>query len=789
MFEWDIVCVVSDRWQKEIFKRYMEVPIEAVENEKNIETEINSELAQGLIWKLMTPLVFLIASLIIYSALQCYPVTVAFLLSFMLAILAYRWPDIALVLTLGFTAVAFSYQIDASLTVLGITLSIALTLPFIIRNFSGAIQCCLVGVTAGVLMLTPYYLFSLPLIAGVALFRDKAEAVSRGVAVVMFVVLYFPLLFLQQAATQISALPLFMRIEYLQQPRLEQLSFESVKTALQSHPASTAGETLSFSEYFVQEWCGIALVLILLLAIVATPALFKRLARRAESTEVFNKIRPLLLVLSIEVVFLVSLLIFKSTLGYITGFDGLGDIASLTGICLLVGCIGSGIEIWMYRRGCKSDLESELSAILVEIGDLMDSNRAFVKQVSEICQSIDLRDEKLALSEYEEKISLSKENMERPRFRQLNVARNELFYIRLKLQSMQQRIESKLSDYLNRSRNDLEDAVEGSRDLGLIIPRESIDHLLLSKEQGYETTIAAQGQINDTIKELAHQLVAAGDVVATAIKTEFDHQFSLPTVDISHGFLEQGRFEEAVRTILEDLRVNDGRLEGSIVELGNQVAAVAGRFQEILDRKILSMAELIGESESLSKCYNIAHEFKAIAESIKDSGTLADLISIDLASQKIAEQSMIIVVELKNEINDIKEDNDNRCPARYSWESSNPAARKVQEFLDTTDFASSELTISDRLKIAEQAINIIEKQTEIVEKYSRTNEFFMNYPVMEHIIEEKLKTNKGIDSTELPTDPGYGLEYLMMYTAQNFNEITLDPRTGAFKRKLRRRTS
>ena len=67
-----------------------------------------------------------------------------------------------------------------------------------------------------------------------------------------------------------------------------------------------------------------------------------------------------------------------------------------------------------------------------------------------------------------------------------------------------------------------------------------------------------------TFHELAHKLVSAGDMLASTIKDEIDPEFSLATIDIGHGFLGQRRYEEAARTILEDLQIIDSRIESPI---------------------------------------------------------------------------------------------------------------------------------------------------------------------------------------------------------------------------------
>ena len=70
-----------------------------------------------------------------------------------------------------------------------------------------------------------------------------------------------------------------------------------------------------------------------------------------------------------------------------------------------------------------------------------------------------------------------------------------------------------------------------------------------------------------------------------------------------------------------------------------------------------------------------------------------------------------------------------------------------------------------------------------------TSELLINYPNIEYILQESLRTNMVVGSSDLPVKPKYALEYLKMYAAKNSAEVTFDPKSGTLQHNSGKKTS
>jgi hypothetical protein len=303
----------------------------------------------------------------------------------------------------------------------------------------------------------------------------------------------------------------------------------------------------------------------------------------------------------------------------------------------------------------------------------------------------------------------------------------------------------------------------------------------VSAYHDYSQALLEQQKLNGAFQNLASKLVSTGDMVASTINEEIDPEFSLTTIDISHGFLDQGRYEDAARTITEDLQIIDGRIEGSIIELGNNVVTMTKRFKEVLTSRLTPVFESIGDLDSLARYQNTATELDAIADLVHDSRTLADIITIVEQSRRLSNLATNTVKELRRSINIIEADNDRKSPGKYNWGRNSHAMSEIQQLLSTIDQPTTERTISSRFEIIDKSLQAIEQQSRTLQQYSQANEFLINYPNIEYIVQDKLSTSAVVASSELPVKPKYAVEYLKMYAAANSSVVTFDSKSGSLK--------
>ncbi|MEE8471072.1 MAG: hypothetical protein V3S51_07065 [Dehalococcoidia bacterium] len=755
------------------------------------QVKTSEDAFRTLLVKVATATAFLVSSLIVFYLLPFYPSPMALFLAIVVTIIAYRWSAVALLIMLLFAAPAYSYQLGGVLWALGTLAAIALALPFCVSNLPGAALGSAVGAAAGVLMLTPYFLFSLPLLAVTAMLRLRGSAIGAPWGIFMYLTFYLPFLFLvQPTAAEGETIPLFLSVDYPSQEALSHINLDSLKTAFQGNLNSGISGFPGASAYFVERWGGIALILSMLVAFVGIPAILNPPGRIRENRVILRGLSLLLLMLAIELVFLVPLQLLGKPLGYHTGLDGWSNVASLTGLMVAVGSVGFAAETWLCRRNLKVKLGSDLAMLSEGLRDLLENTRKLLDQVASACHDRDLVDEKATIVQCEEKVALTLESVRALGLPRLELSWNEFSNMRPQLSNLQLQLETKLLSHLEDSRRTYKTMVGGAIALGIAIDQDLLQAQMPSPEElDFDDAVAEQQILNSAFEELAGKLVEAGDILADTVKEEFDPEFSLATIDISHGFLDQGRYEDAARTILEDLQIIDGRIEASIVELAGKVTAMANNFKDVVTSRLVPAFESTGDSDSLAKCYHTADELEAVAKSVHNSGALADLIGIVDQSRRLADLATKTVDELKHKISSIEGDNDRRCPPRYNWGRNSHTDGDVQQLLDSTITTSYRLTLSSRFSVIERAVQAVEHQARITKHYSQVNELLINYPNVQQTIEVKMRASEVVDISELPVRPKYAVEYLKMYAAENHDDVAFDPKSGTLRFKTGKGTS
>jgi hypothetical protein len=447
-----------------------------------------------------------------------------------------------------------------------------------------------------------------------------------------------------------------------------------------------------------------------------------------------------------------------------------------------VGFIAFIAETWLSRRNLKVEFRNELAILSLELYDLLDSIKLRLHQIASACRNCDLSTEKATITQYEEKVALTLESVGALGLSQLEHSYNEFCTMQTQIPNDQQQLENKLYTHLEESKLAYHSVVEQAKSLGISSIEEIIQTLQPSPSQNdFEYSLWEQQKVNDAFHELASILVSTGDTVAQTINDEIDPEFSLTTIDISHGFLDQGRFADAARTISEDLQIIDGRIENSIIELAKRVISLTNDFKHVMTARLIPVLESIGDKESTSEYVATVAELDAIARAVHNSRTLADIISIVEQSRKLDELATMSVKELDQRIKHAEEDNDRRCPTKYNWGKISHTTSEIKQLLSSIKHTSSEPSISSRFNLIEKAIQAMEQQVKTIKQYSLINEFLINYPNIEYIVQEKLKSEPAVNISDLPVKYKYAHEYLKMYAVMNHKAVTFDAKTGVLK--------
>jgi hypothetical protein len=629
-------------------------------------------------------------------------------------------------------------------------------------------------------MLTPYFYLSLPLLVGSTVIRLRGSTVGGGWAFFMFLALYIPFLAVGHSSAT-DTIPLFTQVDYAERPVLTGLDVDSLRAAFDSQVHSSFSGFSSLSAYFVRGWGGVALILTLLMATVVVPALVNTASQLRLGGPTARALTPLVLLMAALVVFLLPLQMLADPLGYHTGTATFSDIARLAGIMFGLGVLAFMAESWIHGRNLKVDLRTELAILALVLYDLLDAAKQRLVEIAAVWQYSDLATERATISQYEEKVALALESSSAMGIGRLEVGYSEFRTMQAEIPRLQGQLERRLRDHLDESRRAYRTTVQQALALGIPTIEDVIESPTTLEADDPDQPLREQDQLNAAFQSLAEELVSTGDMVASTIKSEIDPEFSLTTIEISHGFLDQGRYPEAARTITEDLQIIDGRIEGSIVDLANKVVAATASFREVLTARLLPVLESVGDSGSVATCTATIRDLDTIADGVRDSRTLADIIGIVEHSRKLTALATDTVRRLADKTKNLETDNDRRCPPKYNWGKNNHTATELRQLLDSIAGAESESTISGRFAIIDSSVRAVEQQAATVKHYGQVNEFLINYPNIEYIVREKLSTSPAVASSDLPVQPKYALEYLRIYATAHQGDVLLDAKTGILK--------
>ncbi|UCG83574.1 MAG: hypothetical protein JSW38_01785, partial [Dehalococcoidia bacterium] len=433
-------------------------------------------------------------------------------------------------------------------------------------------------------MVTPYFYLALPLLASSTILRFKGSTIGGGWALFMFLAFFIPFLSITDLPSgPVETFPLFQTVDYAKQPVLNNLNLSTLQAAFENQINNSFSGFVHFPEYFYRGFGGVALVLTMFMSAVVTPALVNTVRQFRVGSTAIRALSPLILLLAVELVFLVPLRLLSDPLGYTTGFASLNNVGILTGTMVAIGISAGLIEIWLHQRNLKIDHKSDLSILSLELYELLDSASQRLSQVAAVCHNCDLSTEKTLISQYEEKIALTLESMSISGLSKLELSHEDFYSMQSDLPRIEMDLTRKLIEHLEDSKRVYKAITEQALILGIPAIEDIIQAPpTVSAHYDYSHALLEQQKLNSAFQNLASKLVSTGDMVANTINEEIDPEFSLTTIDISHGFLDQGRYEDAARTITEDLQIIDGRIEGSIIELGHSVVTMTKRFKDVL---------------------------------------------------------------------------------------------------------------------------------------------------------------------------------------------------------------
>ncbi|MDY6911658.1 MAG: hypothetical protein SVM79_04795, partial [Chloroflexota bacterium] len=124
--------------------------------------------------------------------------------------------------------------------------------------------------------------------------------------------------------------------------------------------------------------------------------------------------------------------------------------------------------------------------------------------------------------------------------------------------------------------------------------------------------------------------------------------------------------------------------------------------------------------------------------------------------------------------NELADEIDSKVPSGYTW----GALPRGEDMMGRQSENDGKASLSISMTAIELAIQNIELEAEIIKQYMTVREFVINYPNIEYLLEEQLRTKKLARVEEVPVKPNYAMRYLQLYAKKNYQQVSFDPRSG-----------
>lgn len=737
--------------------------------------------------KLLSSVIVLIASCMLLLSVPFFPATVSILGAVGLAALAFKAPSLAIGTMLLASLPGYVYQLGLPVSVfVGMAVFCFILFPF--GNSPGSAMGMAAGAIAAMLMLTPFYFFSLPVLIGVTLFRARGQKVGSTGSLLVFLLLFLPLLTANLSISSYQAsLPLFEQVNYQMKEPLSAVEVGNMVSVLVKEAGTnsviaknlTAYLPVGYTEYGSRL---LAIILVSLLAVSTSIAfgglsLFNWLLKREIGTRYLPLIAPVASLLAASVAFLLLLDTLKTSFGYYVGLDASGMAGMVLGTAL-VGGIGSASELWLRHRDLVIRLKEELTELLPSTTQKNDDLKARLEATRAQCSKLDLDSEQALVDKCNQELSFvsSLEYMDVTTLqRKLKLFED----IEDQLHKAAQESMRKLARYYMEGRLRYNDYIRQSNEFGFAagetIPDKPMDEVASS---GYKAVLKEQENLNGKLSRLAQLLMERCDSIFRIVVTEIDSTVMTGGVEISRNYLYQGKSEDAVETMLMVLVAVERNMQVPTTNFSNQISAASSGLKTVLSDTMLPMLDVMGDEQGISHLNSIISQLDGSYSASTDEKTFARLSRVVDQGKRLAELSHLAISWVATKIAELEKEIEGRVPKGYNWGKEPNALLETEDLISQLEGRSGKQDLETRVAAIEKTKKAVKSKALIINQYASTLEFLINYINIEYLLDRILQEKNHAQDNDLPVRSTFALRYLKLYSEKHYSEVILDQNTN-----------
>lgn len=754
--------------------------------ENKIDFEKQEEQVRSILLRILIGVFVAFASGLFSLVIPFYPTSFAVILAIVLGVLAYRAPALSLGLMFLLNLPGYLYQGGFNPGIVVIVGLIFLASTIACMGRQGACLVIAAGVIAATLMFTPVYFLSIPLLVCVILFRARGVATGSPAAILVFLAIYNPFLVSDlQLKAPTDIVPLFQMIEFTPKEPIFTIEFghmlSRLKEAAGSNPDVYKYLTIYWPFTSVGRALGIVLYLITAFSISAAFVTLSAL-RWLESRDIGSRylpwIAPSLSLLIADAAFLLPLSSLTASFTYTTTLDS-SHAAFFVLATVGIGVAGSTIEFWLRTRDVSLGMRQNLNFLIPTIKSRREELQDRITSIHILAPQIDFHSEDKLLAVCDQELGYVEGRVGIIPTVDLQDKIKFFTEAQQNLQKSNGEIERKLLQGYDESRERYDTAIGRVRDLGLV--GVDIFHGLTIAELGplgFERTMGEVARLNEAFDKLGQYLVDVAKESSLLIGSEVDREFKLVGLEIAQNYLDTHHSQEAVDSILAAFVSMREVLSKAASDISQGLAALERTWSTAIKKEAIPTIRMIGDRKLLNSLLGLEPGVARLTASGNDKRSFAELVQLVKIIKELNDAIAYVNAQLLERIKEQEKVIESKVPTGFDWGKNELVLLRLSE---AGQRVPKEPSLGASLINVELALKSIGEATNLTKQYLFENEFLVNYPGIESLINLKLEKQATASMKELPVKEKYAGRYLGLYARNHYDRVSFDTHLGILK--------
>jgi hypothetical protein len=712
-----------------------------------------------------------------------------------LGALAFKIPTLALALMMLLAIPGYAYQLANALpagvhvpVAVVAAMAVALVVIAVVAGELGETLGIAVGAIAAVLMLTPLEPLALPAIIGTVLFRTRHNRVRTALAIITFVVLYYPLLAIGGVGVPAGSVPILQSVSLHASPPVPVLSLHEISSKLGRIAAASARGASPYLNSLTQYWplspdkrllpAGVVFAMLAGAAIAAAAAilfLFRWLRRR----EVIG-IRvwygaPFACILCGLFVFGSLSRLLARPLDYASTMSPL--FAVIGGV--LAGGCGSGVAVWLRGRDVTLDFRQRLAerAAAVRAGTDLLKNRT--EETKAQCRRIDTNGDDALRQMCEQELAFTEQAVVDMSLADLEQKAAVFGELQGKLEYAVHESNARLYKYYDEDWQTYNHCLTLAAGYGFYIG-ESVqgpDFAVLTS-MDYGEVLKLQMALNQRYETSARALAEGIEKLDGRMRVEVDPDFKRAGIDIARDYLAQGRHGEGLEEFLQELSEIQYFLGGAVSGLDQEIHAVLDSLKAIVTDVLVPTAANLGDEVSVRYYHEVLSEIGKLGDLPGEKPRLPDFLRIVSVVGELGELIASLGSRLGERIDALQMNVQDKTPRGYSWSIPPESFERIMELSRAIRKPPAVAGIRERMSIIRTGPSVVDSAAHAVKDYSVAHELLINYANVEYLVDQKLDDEGVVNLSDLPVSRKYAAEYLELYRLKHPGQVRVDRDMG-----------